>query len=260
MSLPFRKYIVKRTFNVCSIPNKLPLQRFKHCHKLFATMHFNLGLTTCDILHLFNTISLSSTPWVTTFETYLPRWGIATDFGIKSGVKLLASDSCKKLIAMSKCTYDFQCRYLERFQEYQDIVEKICVIHPAQELMVNSYDEKRIGGDFLTFTIVGGDFFRKGGKEILIVFERLIQEGYPLKLNIISSTCYADYATKTSEKDLKEAMQIISEYSSVSFTTIGCRIRKYWGYLRILMLDCFPLVPKLTATLCLKLKRMVVRL
>ncbi len=236
------------------------MQRFKHCHKLFATMHFNLGLTTCDILHLFNTISLSSTPWVTTFETYLPRWGIATDFGIKSGVKLLASDSCKKLIAMSKCTYDFQCRYLERFQEYQDIVEKICVIHPAQELMVNSYDEKRIGGDFLTFTIVGGDFFRKGGKEILIVFERLIQEGYPLKLNIISSMCYADYATKTSEKDLKEAMQIISEYSSVSFTTIGCRIRKYWGYLRILMLDCFPLVPKLTATLCLKLKRMVVRL
>src|SRR5690554_4868684 len=53
------------------------------------------------IRHFFNGISYNSLPWVTTFETALPRY--SSPNWTKQGIKRLASPSCKKVIALSSC-------------------------------------------------------------------------------------------------------------------------------------------------------------
>ena len=144
--------------------------------------------------------------------------GDRTNFGLKYGFKLLANENCKKLIAISQCAYDIQCQYLEKFPEYRDdIIAKMCVIHAAQKLMVDSYDKKELDEKYIVFTIVGADFFRKGGREILTVFEKLILQGYPLRLNIISSMQYGDYASKTSKEDLLKVQKTIKKFPTNIF-------------------------------------------
>lgn len=213
VTLPFQKYKIEYSHDIFKIINAFYNIIFSKPHQLFLNLHYDFGLKRFEIMHFFNTISMSSIPWVVTFETYLPRWGINTDFGLKYGVKLLANDSCKKLIAISQCTYNIQCKYLERFPEYRDvIIAKMCVIHPAQKLIVEKYDEKKLDNKFIAFTIVGALFFRKGGNEVLTVFEKLIHQGYPLRLNIISSLQYGDNASKTSIEDLLRAKKIIKKF------------------------------------------------
>ena len=173
---------------------------------LFNCLYNDLGWNSVPLLHFFNVISASSTPWIVTYEHYIPRWNVNS----ARGMRLLARKACRKIIAMSKFAFDFQCHYLEGHPEYRDAIRaKMCILHPAQKMLVNSYSEKEPDKDFITFTFAGTDFFRKGGKEILRVFDRLIAERYPVKLNIVSSMEYGDYASRTTEKDRKEALEVI---------------------------------------------------
>ena len=73
----------------------------------------DLNLNRINILHLFNAISFSKTPWVTTFETIIPRFRCTRlyhtsknhsyspnvhDKKIIKALEVISSASCKKLI------------------------------------------------------------------------------------------------------------------------------------------------------------------
>jgi len=66
--------------------------------------------------------------------------------------------------------------------------------------------------DKIVFTIVGGDFFRKGGREILSVFNALIPQCPQLYLNIVSTLNFGDYASHTTKEDYNNALRIIEKY------------------------------------------------
>ncbi len=53
----------------------------------------------------------------------------------------------------------------------------------------------------VNFLFVGRQFFRKGGMEMLIVFDKLIEKGYPIHLTIVSNIEFGDYITKTTDAD-----------------------------------------------------------
>lgn len=213
VSLPLQKYEFRKIYDPFKILSYICYRILGRGHPLFGNLHCDFGLNKCDILHFFNAIGMSGAPWVVTFETYLPRWGIHTRFGLEYGVKLLASDSCKRLIAISKCAYDIQCQYLEEFAAYRDdVVKKMQVIHPPQRLLVDNYGAKTLDCDHIVLAFVGHDFFCKGGMEILNAVETLIGEGYPLKLHIVSSMVYGDHASRTCKEDVAKAQKVIGKF------------------------------------------------
>lgn len=170
-----------------------------------------IGARGCDVLHFFNTVSLGRTPWVTTFETVLPRWNEHYRAAIPFGLKLLARPQCRRLIAFSECTRDFQLAFLEDYPALADrIAPKITVLHPPQASLVDSAPGAPQGE--IRFTIVGADFFRKGGGEILRVFDRLLGEGAPVRLSIVSTLAIGDYASRATAADLAEARRVIARW------------------------------------------------
>jgi glycosyltransferase involved in cell wall biosynthesis len=180
---------------------------------IFEHLHYNYKPRRCDIYHFFNSISLGKTPWIVTFESFLPRWGTKTDKYFKFGMKKLASKSCVRLLPFSKNTYDIQCRYLENFPQYKDTIQdKMVVLHPPQKVLIHDYQSKQTDPNSINFVMVGHQFFRKGGMEVLRAFDRLIEKKLPIKLCIISGFT-KDYLNLYSESKIMEAGKIIEKHN-----------------------------------------------
>ena len=212
-SLPFREAQIVRTYDLINALGYLHrrLWRGLTATSFLNCFHCDFGFNKVDLLHFVNDVSCSTTPWVVSFEHYLPRWNVHSTFG----ATLLASRKCRKIIALSKFAFNHQCHYLEEHTAYKDEIQsKMCIMHPPQKPLITDYSNKPLDQHFITFTLVGHDFFRKGGMEILNAFDRLIAEDYPVKLNIVSSLEYGDYASRTSVDDLNAARRLIQKLSS----------------------------------------------
>jgi glycosyltransferase involved in cell wall biosynthesis len=203
--------------------------------KVLSTFDLNnqfqdFRLNQVDLLHLFNGISYGKTPWVSNFETILPRLsGLLTKFNAHPDVinlnrkELRAFDAldgkaCKRLIALSECTRRIQLDLMRRVPvDVKRIEEKLIVLHPPQEKMIDAYDEKKVDvSGPIRFMLVGAGFFRKGGREILRVFERLVRKyHYPIELVIVSSLRMDKYAAHETESDVvwtKEKIKANSDW------------------------------------------------
>lgn len=161
-----------------------------------------------DGFHFFNHLSTIKKPWFVTFEGAVPRWNADSQFGLK----LLASHHCKALIAMSEAAYQSQIRVINDNPRFRKIVDKLEILHPPQELLVENYDLKPQNGNDIQFVLVGHEFFRKGGREILDVFDTLLKEGAPIRLKIVSRLITGDYASHATEQDLINAKTLIAKY------------------------------------------------
>lgn len=170
----------------------------------------------------FNSINLGKNPWEVIFESTLPRLGNAPKWLYDIGVKRLAKENCQKIIAISRCAYDNQVNYLNDFYPSyaKQIIAKMSVKLPPQKILVKNMQEKNLSKDKIVFTLIGGDFFRKGGGEVLQVFDELIPKYPKLHLNIISDLKYGDYATHTVKQDQEVALELIKKNkSSISHYT-----------------------------------------
>ena len=208
--LPFYNFKVRKTYDFCKVPAYIIFKVFNKVHPLFTNFYCDCGLNKVDIYHFFNTIALSRIPWVVTYETAIPRYGRNLEFDLR----LLAQDSCKKIIAISDRAIAAQKFFLNKFPEYKDrIYKKIIKLSPSQELYVDSVKDKSYEGE-IVFTLAGDHFFRKGGLELLNVFQRLIDERYPVKLNIISSLQIGGHKDAHITKyDMNLALAKINKYS-----------------------------------------------
>lgn len=205
---------VKYADDIFSLGNKLKHKLTGKAYNIFYKGLFYSIKDSHTPAHLFNSINLGKNPWIVTFETVLPRLGNAGRFWNNLAIKQLTKPNCKKIIALSQCTFNRQIAYMENlFPQYCEAIrKKMIVMHPPQPLLVNSYDQKKISFDDIVFTIVGADFFRKGGREILNVFNKLIPQFPELKLNIVSALNFGDYASRTTLQDYQSAMRIIEKF------------------------------------------------
>lgn len=191
---------------------------FKKTHSKWLNLFYDFDLGNYHCLHFFNAISLGSKPWITTFEYYLPRGAHQVDQVpketkyINKVINRLASPSCKQLIALSEHAKNAQINYLESFpKEIKDIIiDKIIVIHPPQKLLLQEYIPKPINKK-LKLIIVGADFFRKGGQEIINAFKELKKQNIEVELTIVSSLQYGDYASLSTIEDLNEIKKTIED-------------------------------------------------
>jgi glycosyltransferase involved in cell wall biosynthesis len=120
----------------------------------------------------------------------------------------LAKQACRCLIALSDNAAAFQRRILRGHDLAKAIESKITVLHPPQTL--GRQIEKPRGK--IHFVIVGSEFFRKGGLEVLRVFGSALASGEPVKLTIVSDLRYGDDATKSTKREVGEARRIISAH------------------------------------------------
>ena len=191
----------------------------------------DFNLNRIDILHFFNTISFGRTPWITTFETIVPRFKSALachhgqtpsfaplrhDEQILRALDALSRDACKKLIALSVCNLAMQQEFLLVFPEYRSaIAPKLTQLHPPQAVLVDSFDSKRLDPDGpLRFVFIGSLFFRKGGMEMLEVFGDLRKKGYDhFKLIVVSALRAEPHLTKKDENDVNRVKTFIQANS-----------------------------------------------
>ncbi len=227
IDLPFKKYQFQRSVNAFHLPARLKSKLGIHDYYLWHR-HYPVDFNKIKLFHFFNTLSTGKMPWISTFETALPRWGrtrrlnTLEDFDpnkdnemIKKGLALLARPTCKKIIAISNCTQHIQSSLIqEHFPSYYDTIRgKLLVLHPSQATYSKEL-RTHLDTD-IVFTFIGDDFFRKGGKEVLIAFDLLTETGWEgWKLNIISKLKIGDYASLSTEADLAFVQSILDKHAS----------------------------------------------
>ncbi len=162
--------------------------------------NFKSKVKNVDIIHSFNYVCETSMPWISTFETILPRREEILHFhheiseykiteNVKKDILLIASDNCKKIIALSECNRKIQDEFLKKFdKEIQEkIKRKIIVIKPPQKLLLTKEELIRKFANTkneIKFLFIGNQFFRKGGEQIINVFNKLIKK-YKSKIKLI---------------------------------------------------------------------------
>jgi glycosyltransferase involved in cell wall biosynthesis len=186
------------------------------------SFQFNdFNINNVDIFHFFNMVSYGRTPWISTYETILPRFSFALachhgpnpNFSslrdntmIRKALEAISASPCKSIIALSECNAHMQREFLKEFPEYQEkILKKMQVLHPPQAALVSEYSEKKIDSNGkIRFIFVGAAFFQKGGVEIIETLKMVKEKyHYPLELIIISSLEHDNYATLTSAGDIE---------------------------------------------------------
>lgn len=217
--LPFKDFKVVKFIDICRVFHHIIFRLFHADNAFLANFYYDFGLNKADIYHFFNAVTPLKKPWVVTYESLLPGYKIFRD----SGFKLLASDNCRKIIAISERAIALEKYALGPYPEFRDaILGKTIKLAPSQRLYVDSVSQKPYGPEMI-FTMVGEKFFLKGGREALIAFERLIKEGLQVKLNIISNLeTDTGSSMLVSKKERQEALLKINKYPE--------RI-KYYGYL-----------------------------
>jgi len=212
--LPFNRYRVRKVQNL----NKLPSWLHSKFHGSVPNKYWNtfrdLDLSPCALYHFFNAVSVGRKPWLTTFETVLPRWNPVPDAKVREGLALLARPSCKGLIALSECNARLQREHLAALapELTEIILTKLSVLPPSQRPGIEDLSEKPGINGIVVFSFVGADLFRKGGREILRAFDEIYQAGYRnWQLNIVS-TMQVDYATKATSTDVQNAKELIAKY------------------------------------------------
>ncbi len=198
---------------------------------LFSTFNLNnqfedFDLNKVDVLHFSNGISYGKTPWVSQFETILPRFDylLQRDKPVvvknkrnqamtQRGLEALAGDACKAIIAWSENAAKNQRNLLSEFPSEiaEAILSKMIVLAPPQDALVDEVTVRTYSKEnSIRFILVGAGFFRKGGREILNSFEKLVkEEELPVKLVLVSRLHRDYYAAHETEADIAWAKEKI---------------------------------------------------
>ena len=187
----------------------------------------DFDLSPVDLVHLYNGVSYGSRAWISTFETGLPRFGnvarqrlsdpqrLRADVRTVDALERLASRPCKRLIAHSRNAVCMQTEILEIFPEYRDaILAKTVAIPVGQPAFRSSVAARPLpgaGSRSLRAMLVGHDFFRKGGREVLEVLDGLRAAGYPIQLTIVSVMGVPTYASRAGIDGVSWARTFIAE-------------------------------------------------
>ncbi|MDB4467357.1 glycosyltransferase family 4 protein [Akkermansiaceae bacterium] len=98
------------------------------------------------------------------------------------------------------------------------ITAKLEVLHPPQELLIEQINPERYLSGPLRLALVGHDFYRKGGLEVLIAMDRLVDEGSDVELTIAGKMAAGDYASKAGEREVARAEALMEK--------MGQRVRR----------------------------------
>jgi glycosyltransferase involved in cell wall biosynthesis len=170
-----------------SVRNFLPLN-YLHSSIEGVTIFNPFPLRIFDLIHAFNRIPIGVTPFVIGFESHLPRAFGREDrqlFAILS--RVLAGDRCRKIVAISQFA---RSQFLGQHAGkpwFDRIVAKLTVRYP--NILVPPEPDRCAApvGDAVRLVFVGNHFVRKGGLVALRVAQLAHQQGFRVKVDIVSA-------------------------------------------------------------------------
>jgi glycosyltransferase involved in cell wall biosynthesis len=140
-----------------------------------------------DLIHSLNSVPvLGRSPYVVTFEDYLPRLpeDRPVPFLERRLQRSLVSDRCRAIVAMS----DYARRQFHEqsrgFAGRAQLEAKLEVLRPAIRARRTT---PKTPGDELRLAFVGRDFMRKGGPAVLRAHRRLRELGIPVTTTVVSA-------------------------------------------------------------------------
>lgn len=183
---------------------------------------YNKNIT---LLHLFNFINIGTIPFISTFETIIPRYFVENIDNKNILINHLADNKCRGIIALSDCTYRIEKKYL--MNTYNEIIcnkilKKLFVLHPPQEIYKSNIKDNSI----IKFIIIGNEFFRKGGFEVLTVLKKLRKIYKNFELYIISNFNLVTRwnVSKTTKEEFDKSLNFINSTPWIkSFKNISQR-------------------------------------
>lgn len=204
-----------RIIDVFKVINSLVFKVFGiHKNWLHNICFFPFKVGNVGSLHFFNGIWLfANKPWICTFESVVPRVGIP--WLEKLLVKQLAKENCKALIAISKCNFQMQIRYLrENHTDLADrIIPKIKQRYPPQAVMKEA---KVSNSATLKILFVGRDFYQKGGEVLLRCFNKLNVKYAPYWELTIVSKMDVGFISNYSLTRKEQVDQILKESKNIT--------------------------------------------
>jgi glycosyltransferase involved in cell wall biosynthesis len=139
-----------------------------------------------DLIHGLNTIPITSKPFITTFESILPRaigpGGPAVAARLRDR---LTRPNCRALVAMSQYARGRFVAANREWSALETALDKVRVIYPHFDSRPASVRQYAAGG-LLRLVFVGNDFARKGGIVALRVVAKATALGMPVHLDIVS--------------------------------------------------------------------------
>ena len=200
------------------------------------------------LIHSFNSIVVSSNPWVVSFETSLPRETRIPCFFKRYVFKRFADDNCIGLVALSECArrrflsdLNINKSYITN-EQLEHICDKVSVLHPPQDVLL-SFEEKLNTVNFdgaLKLALVGHDFYRKGGLELLLALDVLLDEGLKINLSIVGKMSAGDYASLAGATEVEQAEAIIKKHSGPINLMGSLSSTKVLGILKSSHIVCLP--------------------
>src|SRR5579862_3270166 len=139
-----------------------------------------------DLIHGLNAIPITAKPFITTFESVLPR--ALGPGGPAVAVRLrdrLTRENCRSLVAMSAYARGKFIKANRGWPALDTALAKVRVIYPhfdARPATVRAYSR----GTPLRLVFVGNDFARKGGIVALRAVAKALALGLPVTLDIVS--------------------------------------------------------------------------
>src|SRR5262249_6258008 len=205
------RYEYREVFDWYRVPTYFLFKFTRRTNDRWLNSFCDFGINRVRFYHFFNTIPFGKKPFFVTFEHYLPRFVDVSRDTIRRGFDALASSRCKKTFATSSYAFESQSEYLrEEWPTYADeILKKSEILLPSQRNYLDHDPTKWQKLQEVIFSVIGADFFRKGGLEILKVFDRAIQRRMPIRLNIVSSLDVGDYASRSGGKERDAALALI---------------------------------------------------
>jgi glycosyltransferase involved in cell wall biosynthesis len=170
-----------------SIRNFLPLN-YVHTSIEGVTIFNPFPLCKFDLIHAFNRIPIGVSPFIIGFESHLPRVFGREDWKVFAVLsKMLAGKRCRKIVAISQFALRQFLRQHADKPWFDSIASKVTVrypnvvIPPGPDRFVASQDEA------VRLVFVGNHFVRKGGLVALRVAQLANQQGFRLKVDIVSA-------------------------------------------------------------------------
>lgn len=154
------------------------------------TLFNPLDTAGADLIHAFNRVPLSLTPFVIGFESHLPRvWGLEGSAYERLLLASLSSRRCRRIVAISDyAARNFRASIAEARLTKDarlHLVGKLEVRYPNLEVPMQ-VPSPRPFGDPLQAVFVGGHFGRKGGCVAVRMAEIAYRRALPIRFTIVS--------------------------------------------------------------------------
>ncbi|HBR2028446.1 glycosyltransferase [Klebsiella quasipneumoniae] len=148
-----------------------------------------------DAYAVFNDVVVTKKKWITIFETMVPRYQSIINFhrtknedyeeivkskAINEAIYRLAHDNCLSINALSENALSIQAKLLDTYPELKPrIMRKIRVTKPPQAVRDFCADiNNKDFNNSLNLVFIGRDFYRKGGGELIVAINELLDEGF----------------------------------------------------------------------------------